>query len=117
VRKGDDLTTFIVPKVMKNSKALTFRIPNGLFRPVARNLYLFYTHTYVQCQSLDGSIYLDRKQLVLKGPQERPFSTPKKRQEGRLSKYVLIITNILSWIMFETRHFFYRIISEYIVTD
>jgi hypothetical protein len=40
VRKGDDLTTFIVPKVMKNPEALTFRIPKGLLRPVAGKLYL-----------------------------------------------------------------------------
>jgi hypothetical protein len=38
VHKGDDLTTFIVPKVMKNLEALTFRIPKGLFRPVAGKL-------------------------------------------------------------------------------
>jgi hypothetical protein len=31
-RKGDDLTTFTVPKVMKNPET-TFRIPKGLFRP------------------------------------------------------------------------------------
>jgi hypothetical protein len=29
VRKGDDLTTYIVPKVMKNPEALTFQIPKG----------------------------------------------------------------------------------------
>jgi hypothetical protein len=41
VRKGDDLTTFTVLKVIKNAEALTFRIPKGLFRPVAeRNLPL-----------------------------------------------------------------------------
>jgi hypothetical protein len=37
---GDDLTTFIVPKVMKNPEALTFRIPKGLLGPVAEKLYL-----------------------------------------------------------------------------
>jgi hypothetical protein len=44
MRKGDDLTTFIVPKIMENPEALTFRIPKGLFRPVAGKLclYLFY---------------------------------------------------------------------------
>jgi hypothetical protein len=40
VRKGDDLTTFIVPKVMKNPEALTLRVPKGLLRPVAGKLYL-----------------------------------------------------------------------------
>jgi hypothetical protein len=40
MRKGDDFTAFIVPKVMKNPEALTFRIPRGLFRPVAGKLYL-----------------------------------------------------------------------------
>ena len=40
-RKGDDLTNFIVSKVMKNSEALIFRIPKGLLRPVAGKLYLF----------------------------------------------------------------------------
>jgi hypothetical protein len=35
VRKGDDLTTFIVPE------ALTFRIPKGLLRPVAGKRYLY----------------------------------------------------------------------------
>jgi hypothetical protein len=40
VRKGDDLTNFIVPKVMKNPEVLTFRIPKGLLRPVAGKLYL-----------------------------------------------------------------------------
>jgi hypothetical protein len=40
VRKDNDLTTFIVPKVMKNPEALTFQIPMGLFRPVAGKLYL-----------------------------------------------------------------------------
>jgi hypothetical protein len=41
VRKGDDLTTFIVLKDMKNPEALTFRIPRGMFRPVAGKLSLF----------------------------------------------------------------------------
>jgi hypothetical protein len=41
VRKGDDLTAFIVPNVMKNPEALTFRIPRGLFRPVSGKLYLY----------------------------------------------------------------------------
>jgi hypothetical protein len=41
VCKGEDLTTFRVPKVMKNPEALTFRIPKGLFRPVAGKLYLY----------------------------------------------------------------------------
>ena len=44
VRKDDDLTTFIVPIVMKNPEALTFRIPEGLLRPVAGKLYIFITH-------------------------------------------------------------------------
>jgi hypothetical protein len=44
VRKGDDLTTFTVPKVMKNPEALTFRIPKGLFRHVAGKLYLLPLH-------------------------------------------------------------------------
>jgi hypothetical protein len=38
VRKGDDLTTFIVLKAEKNPEALTYRIPK---RPVAGKLYLF----------------------------------------------------------------------------
>jgi hypothetical protein len=38
VRKGDDLTTFTVPKVMKNLEALTFRIPKGLLRAVVEKL-------------------------------------------------------------------------------
>jgi hypothetical protein len=47
VRKGDDLTTFIVPKVMKNPEALTFRIPKSLFRPIAGKLYLYlYLYSY-----------------------------------------------------------------------
>jgi hypothetical protein len=41
VCKGGDLTAFIVPKVMKNLEALIFRIPKGLFRPVAGKLYLY----------------------------------------------------------------------------
>jgi hypothetical protein len=43
VRKGDDLTTFIVPKLIKNPETLTYRIPKRLFRPVAgkRNLFCF----------------------------------------------------------------------------
>jgi hypothetical protein len=41
MRKGDDLTTFVVPKVTKNPDALTFQIPKGLFRPVAGKLYLY----------------------------------------------------------------------------
>ena len=40
MRKGDDLTTFKVPKVMKNPEGLTFRIRKGLFRPVAGEFYL-----------------------------------------------------------------------------
>jgi hypothetical protein len=40
MRKGDDLTTFIVPKDMKNPEALTFRILKSLLRPVAEKLYL-----------------------------------------------------------------------------
>ena len=43
MRKVDDVTTFIVPKVMKNPVALTFWIPKGLFKPVAGKLYLFYS--------------------------------------------------------------------------
>jgi hypothetical protein len=38
VRKGDDLANFIVSKIMKNPEALTFRVPRGLFRPVAGKL-------------------------------------------------------------------------------
>ena len=41
MRKGDDLTTFTVPKVVKNPEALIFRIPKGLFRPVAGKLYIY----------------------------------------------------------------------------
>jgi hypothetical protein len=41
VRKGDDLTTFIVPEVMKNPEPLNFLIPKGLFRPAEEKLYLF----------------------------------------------------------------------------
>jgi hypothetical protein len=41
MRKGDDLTTFIMPKVTKNPEGLTFRIPRGLFRSVAGRLYLY----------------------------------------------------------------------------
>ena len=41
MRKGDDLTTFIVQKVMKNPEALTFRIPKGLLRPVLGKLYFY----------------------------------------------------------------------------
>jgi hypothetical protein len=41
MRKGDDLATFIVPKIMKNPEALAFRIPRNLFGPVAGKLYLF----------------------------------------------------------------------------
>jgi hypothetical protein len=37
VRKGDELTTFIGRKSRK-SGALTYRIPRGLFRPVAGKL-------------------------------------------------------------------------------
>jgi hypothetical protein len=40
VRKGDDLTTFIVPKVEK-IQSLNLRIPKGLLRPVAGKLYLY----------------------------------------------------------------------------
>ena len=50
VRMGDDLTTFTVPKVMKNSEALTFGIPKGLFRPVAEKLYLYLYYIYL-CMS------------------------------------------------------------------
>jgi hypothetical protein len=31
----------MLPKVMKNPEAFTFRIPRGLFRPVAGKLYLY----------------------------------------------------------------------------
>ena len=41
MRKGDDLTTFIAPKVMKNPEALIFRVPKGLLRPVAGKLYIY----------------------------------------------------------------------------
>jgi hypothetical protein len=40
VRKGEDLTTFIVPKVMK-IQSLNLRIPKGPFRPVVGKLYLY----------------------------------------------------------------------------
>jgi hypothetical protein len=40
VRKGDDLTTFIVPKVEK-IRSLNLRIPKGLLRPGAGKLYLY----------------------------------------------------------------------------
>ena len=41
MHNGDDLTTFIVPKAMKNREALTFQIPKGLFSPVVGKLYLY----------------------------------------------------------------------------
>jgi hypothetical protein len=44
VLRGDDLTAFIVPKVMKNPEALTFRIHKGLFRPVVGKFYLYLYH-------------------------------------------------------------------------
>jgi hypothetical protein len=45
VRKGNDLTTFIVPKVEKIRKPVTFWIPKGLLRPVAGKPYLYlYLH-------------------------------------------------------------------------
>jgi hypothetical protein len=40
VHKGDDLTTFIVPKAEK-SGALTYWIPKGRLRPVAGKRYLY----------------------------------------------------------------------------
>ena len=46
MHKGDDLTTFIVPKVMKNPEALNFRISKSLFRPVAGKLYLLFMTSY-----------------------------------------------------------------------
>jgi hypothetical protein len=49
VRKGDDFTTFMVPKVMKNPEALTYRIPKGLFRPAAGKLYLYLYMFYCSC--------------------------------------------------------------------
>jgi hypothetical protein len=42
--EGDDLTTFVVPKVMTNPEVLTFRIPRGLFRPVTGKLYPYLSH-------------------------------------------------------------------------
>jgi hypothetical protein len=47
VRKGDDLTTFIVQKVMKNPEVLTFRIPKSLLRPVEGKFY-FYADEFIQ---------------------------------------------------------------------
>ena len=48
MRKGNDLTTFIVQtnifivtKVVKNLEALSFRIPKGLFWPVAGQVYVY----------------------------------------------------------------------------
>ena len=35
MRKGDDLTTFIVPKSQENPEALTYQIPKDRLRPVA----------------------------------------------------------------------------------
>jgi hypothetical protein len=46
VRNGDDLTTFIVPKVKKNPEALNYRISKGLLRPVAGKLYLYLFHNF-----------------------------------------------------------------------
>jgi hypothetical protein len=40
VRKGDDLTIFIVPTVEK-IRSLDLQIPKGLLRPVAGKLYLY----------------------------------------------------------------------------
>jgi hypothetical protein len=40
VRKGDDLTTFIVLKVEK-IRSLNSRILKGLLRPVAGKLYIY----------------------------------------------------------------------------
>jgi hypothetical protein len=40
MRKGNDLTTFIVPKVEKIRSLNLLDIPKGLLRPVAGNLYL-----------------------------------------------------------------------------
>jgi hypothetical protein len=40
VRKGDELTTFIVTQVEK-TRSLNLRIPKDLLRPVAEKLYLY----------------------------------------------------------------------------
>jgi hypothetical protein len=41
VHRGDDITTFIVPKVEK-IRTLNLRIPKVLHRPVAGKVYLFF---------------------------------------------------------------------------
>ena len=67
MRKGDDLTAFIVPKVMKNPEALTFRIPMILVRPVAGKLYFylyFYGVRYVISKHGKAKIYKNLMSLV-----------------------------------------------------
>ena len=63
--KGDNLTTFVVSKVVKKPEALTFRNPKGLFRLVAGKLYFNVTEGKLGCRKfvmkfggglLDGNI-------------------------------------------------------------
>jgi hypothetical protein len=56
VLKGDELTTFVVPKVEKNPEALTFRIPKGLLRPVAGKLSLYHVSIYLVSDSQPRSV-------------------------------------------------------------
>ena len=70
MRKGDDLTTFVVPKVEK-IRSLNLRIPRGLLRPVAGKLYLYLYWTAVHSAAHPVSA------LYQVGPyQKRPSLVP-----------------------------------------
>jgi hypothetical protein len=61
VRKGDDLTTFIVPKV-KKIRSLNLPEPHGPPQPVARQLYLLPYTLRCSCKLND----VERKLKVVK---------------------------------------------------
>ena len=58
--KGDDLTTFIVPKVEK-IRSLNLLIPKGLLRPVAGKLYLFMYLCIVYLMTLSAARNIGRR--------------------------------------------------------
>jgi hypothetical protein len=63
VRKGDDLTIFIVPKVEK-IRSLNLCIPKGLLRPVAGECYL-YLYLYLFNNSTNNIPSFSHKTLAM----------------------------------------------------
>jgi hypothetical protein len=89
VRKGDDLTTFIVPKVEK-IRTLTYRIPKDLLRPVAGKIYLTCKERHENTKHILFQKYLEQSRYVAyKKFNKCPSAGQLIIQQGEISQHRL----------------------------